>query len=312
VPAGTQFVYEGELFKVDSVYQSMCYCVRVKDAKPFTFSSNTVRFYIANMLGAHLSPVTTRPTETHLVHQSKVELLDVMGDDLAVVNAARVSFNKESEWDTAIHYSFDPDKNGGMGGHDEIPVEQLAPRDAKLIQYLADHNHWSPFSHCYLKFRIKAPISVARQLQKHTVGLAWNEVSRRYVDYVPEVYEPTEWRAKTTNKKQGSSSEVITLPKGNVYDEAEDLTIYQHAVRGALEAYQELLDCGVCEEQARLVLPQGAMTEWVWSGSLSAFIRVVQLRTSSDAQQETAEVARQIESCISNLFPVSYSAYFDK
>lgn len=247
-----------------------------------------------------------------LVHQSKVELLDVMGDDLAVVRAARVSFNKESEWDTAIHYSFDPDKNGGVGGHDEIPVEQLAPRDAKLIKYLADNNHWSPFSHCYLKFRIKAPIAVARQLQKHTVGLAWNEVSRRYVDYVPEVYEPERWRAKAKDKKQGSSSEVIVLPKGNVYDEAEDLTIYQHAVRGALEAYQELLDRGVCEEQARLVLPQGAVTEWIWSGSLSAFIRVVQLRTSSDAQQETAEVARQIESCIRNLFPVSYSAYFDK
>ena len=247
-----------------------------------------------------------------LVHQSKVELLDVMGDDLAVANAARVSFNKQSDWETVTHYSFNPDMNGGMGGHDEIPVEQLSAPDAKLISYLAKHNHWSPFSHCYLKFRVKAPVSVARQLQKHTVGLAWNEVSRRYVDYVPEVYEPSVWRAKTKDKKQGSSDQSVTLSSGNVYEDEDGLDIYQFSVRTALDAYQELLDQGVCEEQARLVLPQGAMTEWIWSGSLSAFLRVVQLRTSSDAQRETADVARQIEGHIRDLFPVSYSAYFDR
>ena len=250
--------------------------------------------------------------ETSLVHQSKVELLDVMGDDLAVVQAARVSFNKESDWEIVTHYSFDPDANGGMGGHDEIPVEQLSLRDANLIKYLAEHNHWSPFSHSYLKFRIKAPIAVARQLQKHTVGLAWNEVSRRYVDYVPEVYQPVVWRGKASNKKQGSSDQSVVLNKSHYLGDIDkDCDPYEGSCRVALDAYQELLEQGVCEEQARLVLPQGAMTEWIWSGSLAAFLRVVQLRTSSDAQKETADVASQIARHIRGLFPVSYGAYFD-
>jgi len=245
--------------------------------------------------------------------RSKVELLGVMGDDLAVVNDARVSFNATSEWETVTHYSFDPDANGGMGGHDEIPVDQLSLRDANLIKYLADHNHWSPFSHSYLKFRIKAPIFVARQLQKHTVGLAWNEVSRRYVSYTPEVYQPEVWRGKAKNKKQGSSDQSVALHKSHYLGDVDkDCDPYEGSWRIALDAYQELLDQGVCEEQARMVLPQGAMTEWVWSGSLAAFLRVVQLRTSSDAQQETADVARQIESHIRGLFPVSYGAYFDR
>lgn len=247
-----------------------------------------------------------------LVHESKVELLDVMGDDLAVTNAARVSFNKESEWDTAVHYSFNPDMNGGMGGHDEIPVEQLAPRDVKLIKYLAEHNHWSPFAHCFMKFRVTCPIPVSIHLMKHTVGLNINSESRRYVAYTPDVYEPLVWRGKAKDKKQGSSSEVVTLPKECMYEEQDDLDVYQHSVAVAVDAYTRMLELGVCEEQCRFVLPQGAMVTFIWSGSLAAFLRVVQLRTSSDAQQETAEVARQIESCISNLFPVSYSAYFDR
>ena len=243
---------------------------------------------------------------------SKVELLDVMGDDLAVVNAARVSFNKESDWDTATHYSFDPDANGGMGGHDEIPVEQLSLRDANLIKYLADHNHWSPFAHCFLKFRVTCPIPMSIHLMKHTVGLNINSESRRYVSYTPEIYEPLQWRGKAKDKKQGSSSEIITLPKECVYEEQDDLDVYQHSVAVAVDAYTRMLELGVCEEQARFVLPQGAMVTFIWSGSLAAFLRVVQLRTSSDAQQETADVARQIESHIRGLFPVSYSAYFDE
>lgn len=234
--------------------------------------------------------------------QVSVECLDYMGDDLAIANAARVSFNKESTWDTVTHYSFDPDANGGMGGHDEIPVEQLSLRDSRLIAYLAKHNHWTPFAQCYLKFRIKAPIPVARQLLKHTVGLAVNEVSRRYVSYTPEVYVPDVWRRKATDKKQGSSKESVQHA-----DNVRDL--YTEAVSVAKMAYEDLLSMGVCEEQARLVLPQGALTEWVWSGSLAAFLRVIELRTSDDAQKETRDVAELIAEYVHQLFPVAAEAW---
>lgn len=247
-----------------------------------------------------------------LVHNSTVELIDVMGTDLDVVQSARVSFDKQSSLEQAIHYSYNPDLNNGMGGHDEVVVEQLSMRDCNLIKYLATHNHWAPFAHCYIKFRIKAPVFVARQLHKHQAGLVVSEVSRRYVSYTPEVYQPKEWRGKATNKKQGSSDQSVALNKTHYLGDIDkDCDPYEGSCRIALEAYQELLDKGVCEEQARLVLPQGAMTEWIWSGSLAAFLRVVQLRTSSDAQKETADVANQIARHIRGLFPVSYSAYFD-
>src|SRR5210317_1216424 len=114
----------------------------------------------------------------------KVELVDKMGTDLSVVNAARVSYAKSKE-------SFD------------------VVKDEKLIKYLAEHEHWSPFAHASLQFRIKAPIFVARQLVKHQVGLVWNEVSRRYVDTPPEFYVPFIWRGAPENKKQGSSEKEI-------------------------------------------------------------------------------------------------------
>lgn len=221
----------------------------------------------------------------------KVELLDAMGSDLDVVNAARVSFAKESGWDGTC---FDP---------------CLSDRDAKLIKYLADHNHWSPFSHCYLKFRVKAPIFVARQLQKHTVGLAWNEVSRRYVDFEPDFYKPNAWHSRPVNKKQGSGDETVELPAENLYcdskNEEHNCDIYEFSVRSALDSYNELLERGVSPEQARMVLPQSTNTEWIWSGSLAAFARVCVLRLSSDAQRDTRIVAREIEGHLRRLFPVS-------
>ena len=112
----------------------------------------------------------------------KIELIDIMGNDLSVVNAARVSYSKTKK-------SFDIS-------------------DEKLIKYLAEHNHWSPFAHASLQFRIKAPIFVARQLVKHQVGLVWNEVSRRYVDFPPELYKPETWRGRPKNSKQGSDGEI--------------------------------------------------------------------------------------------------------
>jgi len=205
----------------------------------------------------------------------KVELIEHMGSDLTVVNAARVSFNKQ-----------------------HIKVE---PGDLGLIKYLAKHNHWSPFAHCFVQFKIKAPIFVARQLQKHQIGLAWNEISRRYVNYDPEFWTAQEgFRAATADKKQGS---------GNLSPFNQDAKSIQNRVhRSCLEAYQEMLKIGICEEQARSVLPQSMMTEWFWSGSLFAFSRVCNLRMSEDSQKETEQIALQISKECGRLFPYSWKA----
>jgi len=193
-----------------------------------------------------------------------------MGSDLTVVNAARVSFAKH---------------------HDTFDIDD----DTKLINYLAKHNHWSPFGHASMQFHIKAPVFVARQLVKHQVGLVWNEVSRRYVDDEPEFYTPTEWRRAAENKKQGSSDETI---------EYSVLPAYTFAK----QYYENMLDKGVAPEMARMVLPQAMMTEWYWSGTLYAFARVCNLRCKSDAQKETQDVGWKIDEIAKKLFPVSWRA----
>lgn len=218
----------------------------------------------------------------------KVELIDHMGSDLSVVNAARVSFDKESDWDTFDHDGF-----------------KLSDADGKLIQYLATHNHWSPFSHAFASFRIKAPIFVARQLVKHTVGLAWNEVSRRYVSTEPEFYLPDYWRKSAANVKQGSSDEAVDYVSFPWVDYGSRGN-FEHYLEICLGGYQSLLESGVCPEQARMVLPQNTMTEWIWSGSLYAFARVCNLRLDSHTQKETQIVAQQISNCMRDLFPVSW------
>jgi len=226
-----------------------------------------------------------------------VEYLDHMGTDLDVCNAARVSFAKESQWDYTNSRCVDENFNP-IPEHSE---KALSEQDQKLIKYLAEHNHWSPFSHCYLKFRIKAPIFVARQLQKHTVGLAWNEISRRYVDSEPEFYFPDTWRAKAENVKQGSSHTPVQL------DDNDPLYIEQ-TITANLNLYNYLLDMGTCAEQARMVLPQNTITEWIWSGSLAAFARVVKLRTDPHSQYETSLVAHGIKYSLVNHFPYSTEA----
>jgi thymidylate synthase (FAD) len=203
-----------------------------------------------------------------------VEYIDHMGTDLTVVNAARVSFDKE-------HEEFDWSTDRG------------------LIKYLAKHNHWSPFAHCSATFRIKAPIFVARQLVKHTVGFSWNEVSRRYVDSEPEFYFPETWRQAAENVKQGSSSLEVNDPW-------KTAAWAKNSAETALFAYQSMLDEGVCAEQARMVLPQNTMTQWYWTGSLYAWARMCQLRLDSHTQKETREVAVMINLHMSQLFPVSW------
>ena len=199
-----------------------------------------------------------------------VKLIDHMGTDLTVINAARVSFGKRKE--------------------------EFTEGDKKLIAYLAKHNHWSPFGHCTIQFHIKAPIFVARQLVKHQVGLVWNEISRRYVDTEPEFHFVEEWRGSPDNKKQGSSDEVINIST-HIQDDYIDMCTY---------TYRYLLEQGVCPEQARIVLPQSLMTEWYWSGTLYAFARVCNLRCSEDAQYETRLITNKIDKECSQLFPVSW------
>lgn len=240
------------------------------------------------------------------ISEQSVTLIDNMGSDLSVVNAARVSFAKTSWWE------YEDDPNGPLGRTDH-----LSEKDQKLIAYLAKHSHWTPFAHCFLSFRIKAPIFVARQLVKHQVGLAWNEVSRRYVDDEPEFYFPDVWRGRAENAKQGSSEErcdaVYDNGTGDWNDSEAMFDLYESddefarwAMKMALEAYNRLLKSGAAPEQARMVLPQNTMTEWIWSGSLAAFARVCKLRLDPHAQKETQEVAQKINDLVPNNFEHSW------
>ena len=208
-----------------------------------------------------------------------VVLVDKMGSDLSVVNAARVSFAKK-------HEAF------------------KEPSDTRLIQYLARHGHWTPFGHCTLSFHITAPIFVARQLVKHQVGLVWNEVSRRYVDGKPEYWMPEHWRKRAEDKKQGSSDEYVDWLSG---EERTSTRVY-HVSKLAVHTYETLIGAGVAPEQARMVLPQSTLTEWYWTGTLDAFSRVCNLRCKPDTQLETQTIANKIDEIAGIEFPVSWDA----
>ena len=213
-----------------------------------------------------------------------VEYIQHTGSDLAVVNAARVSFDKESAWE----------KNGKFGGTDN----DLSEKDEKLIRYLANHKHFSPFNHSFITLRIKAPIFVARQLVKHKF-MPWNEVSRRYVDDEPEFYFPDVWRAKAENVKQGSSEQEVDInPKFMTYA----------SVGESLNEYNRMLSLGVCAEQARMILPQNMMTSWWWSGTLGAYCDMLKLRLDPHTQKESRIVAEKVKEVIEPLFPVSVPA----
>ena len=198
-------------------------------------------------------------------------LIEHMGTDLSVVNAARVSFGKKSD--------------------------VLKDSDTKLIHYLAKHKHTSPFGHAFASFHVKAPVFVARQLVKHKF-LRWNEISRRYVDTEPEFYKP-ELRASVSDKKQGSGYPI--------YNNTLDGVIQQSGIEAAKQ-YKYLLKMGVCEEQARMVLPLNHMTEWYWSGSLDAFADMCRLRITPDTQYESRKVALGVDREMLKLFPISWDA----
>ena len=222
-------------------------------------------------------------------------LIDHMGTDLSVVNAARVSFGKKSE-------------SLGSVTANGVTRQVLHDTDTKLINYLAKHKHTSPFGHCFASFHIKAPVFVARQLVKHKF-LRWNEISRRYVDTKPEFYVPDVWRGKAEDKKQGSDGVIeeathILYSNNEFYGCIDKTDPYYQC----LQSYEGLLRLGVCPEQARMVLPQSTMTEWYWSGSLDAFADMCNLRCTGDTQYETRLVANQICDSMKKLFPVSWFA----
>ena len=204
-----------------------------------------------------------------------VQYITHSGDDLLVVNAARVSFDKHST--------------------------ELTESDIKLIKYLARNNHWTPFGHPQITLRIQAPIFLRTQMFKHKVGLVENEISRRYVDDPPKFYFPREWRERDSNKKQGSKLTGIT---------AQDLAKYKYfnAVEYAATVYSELLKLGVAPEQARMILPQSMLTQWYWTGSLAAYARICTLRMEGTAQREAQELAKKISEIIEPLFPVCWNS----
>ena len=231
-----------------------------------------------------------------VLNKGYVDLVDHMGSDITVCNAARVSFSNDTEWE------IDEDavkrlRESGSAYHEE-DVRKLSERDSKLLKYLATHHHWTPFAHPQITLRIKAPISIRTQCFKHKVGFTENEISRRYVSFEPDFYYP-EWRGKPTGNAKQGSDQFIDLHK--------DIdSQYNSAIRVALYTYEQLLAEGVAPEQARFVLPQGMYTEWYWTGSLAAYARFYKQRIDTHAQYEVREYAKVIGNLISPLFPVSW------
>jgi thymidylate synthase (FAD) len=226
-----------------------------------------------------------------VLDHGSVELLDRMGSDLTTVESARVSFLKGAT--------------------------ELGEREVRLIKYLAEHEHTSPFRHAQLMLRLKAPLFVARQLWKHIVGITpefdledrftgfsggvkdagWNEASARYVELQEEFYIPASWRAQSASNKQGSA--------GPLAVQAEAAAAYRRGLEAAYAAYQQLIELGAAKEQARIVLPQSIYTHWIWTGSLQAFLHVIDLRTKPDAQWETQQYGNAVRAIVAEYFPVA-------
>lgn len=224
--------------------------------------------------------------------QIKAELLDYMGTDLDVVNAAKVSFSRESEWEWQTEYECG------------VPVSDtpiLADKDKKLINYLATHDHWTPFAHTALKFRCSAPVPIRTQAFKHKIGMVENEESRRYISSTPEIYIPEFFRAKPEGSiKQGSG--------GEHEDSTSWVDTYRKITTTAVNTYENMLTDGICPEQARFVLPQGAIVNWIWTGNLVSFANFYNKRTDMNAQYEVRLLAESVGKQIAEIFPVSWKA----
>ena len=224
--------------------------------------------------------------------QVKAELLDYMGTDLDVVNAAKVSFSKESEWEWQTEYECG------------VPVSDtpiLADKDKKLINYLATHDHWTPFAHTALKFRCSAPVPIRTQAFKHKIGMVENEESRRYISSTPEIFIPEFFRAKPEGSiKQGSAG---VHPMSDYF-----VTSYRDLTEACVNEYLAMIGNGICPEQARFILPQGAIVNWIWTGNLVSFANFYNKRTDTNAQYEVRLLAESVGKQIAEIFPVSWKA----
>jgi len=264
----------------------------------------------------------------------KVEYISHMGDDLQIVNAAKVSFGKRSEWETSA-CSFHPFSETRLSKKDQGLIQFLArgctsgdwdnlltdvsngtetaywqkggTEDLEsVLNYIRKMpSHWSPFAHTAISLHLKMPIFVARQIMKHTTGIEYNEVSRRYVDSEPEFYVPDVWRKKADNVKQGSSEEAVEHLDLHEFEDGGYYYTYYDVLLGE---YKRLLDEGVAPEQARMVLPQSMYTEVIATGNLYAWANMYIQRTDSHAQKETQELAKQIGEVVKPLYPVSWAA----
>ena len=219
-----------------------------------------------------------------VLDKGHVEVVDHMGSDLTVANAARVSF--------ATH------------------KDELDEKDEKLIKYLANHNHWTPFAHPQITLRIKAPISIRTQFFKHKQGFVENEISRRYVDFEPEFYHP-KWRRRPDASMKQGSGEWLECIDGGGETSGGFATFplyrnYQHHMEESIKLYEELIIHGVAPEQARFCLPQGMYTEWYWTGSLAAYARFHKQRIDEHAQWEIRQYAEAVSKIIEPLFPISW------
>jgi len=223
--------------------------------------------------------------KVEVLDKGHVEVIEHMGSDLTVANSARVSF--------ATH------------------KDELDEKDEKLIKYLADHNHWTPFAHPQITLRIKAPISIRTQFFKHKQGFVENEISRRYVSMEPEFYHP-KWRTKPDKSKKQGSGDFIP-PDDDGGEVSGGISYhplyrdYEAHMNASIKLYEDLIIMGVAPEQARFCLPQGMYTEWYWTGSLAAYARFYKLRIHPHAQWEIRQYAEAVSKIIEPLFPISWS-----
>jgi len=225
----------------------------------------------------------------------RADLIDYMGSDLTVVNSARVSFDKESEWEAIWDTTIEDDII-----HNNSVSYVLSDKDKKLIKYLAKNGHWTPFSHVQIQMRETVPIFVARQRFKHMVGFTYNEISRRYVDDDPVFYYPDFWRKRSQDKKQGSDDERI-LNHSYIDDE------YDEFIDSATKLYKTMLANDVAPEQARMMLPQSMFTSYYVTGSLAAWGRAYKQRVHGHAQKEIQFLAKQWDNEIGSLSELSNS-----
>lgn len=193
----------------------------------------------------------------------KVELLDYFGGDENHVNVARVSYQKKAE-------------------------EYTEEQNNRLLNYLVKHGHTSPFRHSTLQFRIKCPIYVERQVQKHQIGISVNSISGRYVDFSDSYYKIKQFRTQSKDSKQGSGADLDSIDNGMA------LLIQNKVIEVCKDAYNDLLELGVSKEQARSVLPLSLETEFIWTGSFLAFVHLCNLRLKPDTQKETRDLVAEM------------------